>query len=98
MNDTKSELAERYDNIDCLRTLSCFGIIAMHIKANTNYEIGGILYNKVIPSWTMLVFLFLMISSFGMCCGYFKRFKEQTIDIEKFYQRRYSKILPFLPL
>ncbi len=86
---------KRYDNIDCLRALSCFAIIAMHIKANTNYQIDGFIYNSIIPSWTWLVYLFLIISGFSMCCGYYQEIVEKTIDIEEFYLRRFRKTVPF---
>lgn len=88
-------IPRRYDSIDCLRTLSCFAIIAMHIRANTSYQINGIVYNVLIPSWTWLVYLFLIISGFSMCCGYYDKIARGTIDIEKFYIRRYKKTVPF---
>lgn len=86
---------ERYDNLDGLRTLSCLGIIAMHIKANTDYQITGWVYETFISSWTLFVYLFLLISGFGMFCGYYEKFKTGTIDLNGFYIKRYKKILPF---
>lgn len=32
---------EKYDNLDGLRTVSCIGIVAMHIRANAEYQITG---------------------------------------------------------
>ena len=87
-----------YKNIDGLRAICCFGIIAMHIQANTSYEVDGFFYNNIIPSWTLFVYLFLIISGFAMSCGYFEAFKEGKIDLEKFYIKRYAKILPFFAL
>ncbi len=91
------EKAKRYENLDGVRVLSCFAIIIMHVQANTVYEIscGSFFYNTVITSWTQFVYLFLMISSFSMCCGYFERFRTNSMDLEIFYSRRYAKILPF---
>lgn len=86
---------KRYDNIDCLRALSCFAIIAMHIKENTSYNISGYFYNTVVSSWTWLVYLFLIISGFSMCCGYYDRIANGTIDIEQFYLKRFKKTVPF---
>lgn len=86
---------ERFDNLDGMRAISCFCIIAMHIKANTEYSISGWAYNTLIPSWTLFVYLFLMISGFGMFCGYYEKFKNRTADINSFYIKRYKKILPF---
>ena len=52
---------KRYDNLDGLRAISCIGIIGMHIKANSSFQIHGYLYGTVIPSLTLLVYLFIMI-------------------------------------
>lgn len=88
-----------YDSIDGLRALSCLGIILMHIQANTEYQLSGsFIFNRIIPSLTWLVYLFLMISGFGMCAGYLVKFQRETVDLEVFYKRRYAKILPFFGL
>lgn len=89
----KNSSFKRHDNIDCLRAISCFAIIAMHIQANTNYEISGFIYNTIVPSWTWLVYLFLIISGFSMCCGYYDQ--TGTVDIEQFYLKRFRKTVPF---
>ncbi len=89
---------ERYGNLDGLRAISCIGIVAMHIKANTSYQISGWAWNSLIPSLTLLVYLFLMISGFGMCCGYYDKVKDGKIDWNLFYAKRYKKILPFFAL
>ena len=89
------EIKKRYDNIDGLRMISCIGIIAMHIRANTNFEINGWIFETFIPSLTWLVYLFIIISGFSMCAGYLDKFKTGKIDLEQFYKRRYLKILPY---
>ena len=87
------------NNIDGLRAISCVGIIAMHILANSNYTAAeGWMKNTFIPSLTLLVYLFMMISGFGMSMGYYERFKNHTVDLNAFYKRRYKKILPFFSL
>ena len=86
---------ERYDNLDGLRALSCICIIAMHIKANSNYQINDVLYQNVVGAWGHLVALFLMISGFGMFCGYYEKSKSGQINLNSFYIKRYKKILPF---
>ena len=88
-------MKERYDNLDGLRALSCIAIIAMHIKANTSYEIDSWIYRSVIGAWGHLVALFLMITGFGMFCGYYEKFKSGTVDLNSFYSKRYKKLLPF---
>jgi peptidoglycan/LPS O-acetylase OafA/YrhL len=38
----------------------------------------------------------MMISSFGMCCGYYEKFiYSRDVDLVSFYKKRYAKILPF---
>lgn len=89
---------ERYDNLDGLRAISCIGIVAMHIRANTSYQISGWVYDSFIPSLTHLVPLFLILSGFGMFCGYYKWVKDGKVDWNLFYRKRYRKILPFFAL
>lgn len=89
---------ERYEAIDGIRTYAILGILMMHVRANCGIEIKGLLYNKVIPAFTDFVFLFMMVSAFGMCCGYYKRILGGTISIEEFYRKRYSKIWPYFAL
>ncbi|MDD6644496.1 MAG: acyltransferase [Oscillospiraceae bacterium] len=89
-------MKERYNSIEGLRVISCFAIIAMHILYNTSYGLSGnIVWDRIIPSWTWFVYLFLMISGFGMCAGYLERMQKGTISMEDFYKKRYKKILPF---
>lgn len=86
---------KRYDAIDGLRTIAGIGIVMMHIRANNTYEISGFLYDGLIASFTNFVFLFMVISAFGMCCGYLDKMLNNQISLEAFYLKRYSKILPF---
>lgn len=86
---------ENYEYIDNLRAVACVGIVMMHIRANSNYDITGFMYDKVIPSFTNFVFLFMTISAFGMCCGYYEKIISNTQDMEKFYKKRFVKIVPF---
>lgn len=67
----------------------------MHIAANTNYDINGYFYKTIIPSFSSFVYVFMMISGFGMSVGYLDKFQCENIDLEKFYKKRYKKILPF---
>lgn len=91
------EKNNRYDSIDGLRALCAIGIIFMHMaaKGNNRYEMQGVIINKVIPFFTEFVYLFMIISAFSICCGYYKRISEGIITPSQFYEKRYSKILPF---
>lgn len=84
-----------YGAIDGLRTFSCIGIALMHLKANNAYNISGYLYDTVVSSFTNFVFLFMVISAFGLCCGYYEKMVNNTIQLEDFYFKRYRKIFPF---
>lgn len=84
-----------YYGIDWLRAIACIGIALMHIRANSTYQVSGFLYNKVIPSFTDFVYLFMEISAFGMCCGYYEKVMSGRVNWTDFYKKRYIKILPF---
>lgn len=56
------------------------------------------MFEQLIPSFTNLVFLFMMVSGFGMCCGYYQKFKDQKISVGEFYAKKYSKIWPYFAL
>ena len=91
-------MKERYEGIDGLKAYAILGIALMHILANGKYEASGFVFDQLIPSFTNLVFLFMMVSGFGMCCGYYQKFKEQKIGVGEFYTKRYSKIWPYFAL
>ena len=59
----------RYEGIDGLKAYAIIGIALMHVLANGKYGIGGFVFGKLIPNFANLVFLFMMVSGFGMCCG-----------------------------
>lgn len=93
--ETKPIKKLRFASLDGLRAISCIGIMMMHIQANTYYEVQGFTWSVLIPSFTHLVILFLMLSGFGMCAGYLEKFWNGTIDLAAFYKRRYTRLLPF---
>lgn len=74
---------------------AAFGIVLMHMRANNNYEISGYVYNTVIPSFTDFVFLFMTVSAFGMCSGYYGKVLGSQISFSEFYGKRFKKVLPF---
>lgn len=86
---------KHYGTIDGLRAIACIGIVMMHIAANNSYEISGFIYNTMIPSFTNFVFLFMTVSAFGMCCGYYQRMLDNKVNLSAFYAKRFKKILPF---
>ena len=86
---------KHYSAIDGLRMTAAFGIVMMHMRANNNYEISGYLYDTIIPSFTDFVFLFMTVSAFGMCCGYYGKVLGNQISFSEFYGKRFKRILPF---
>ena len=90
--------ADRYEGIDGLKAYAIIGIALMHVLANGEYRIGGFVFERLIPSFTNLVFLFMMVSGFGMCCGYYQKIVDQKISVEDFYKKRYIKIWPYFAL
>lgn len=88
----------KYRNIDALRTFSCLAIIMWHILANLNYEWGGVIPERIIPSFNYLVYLFMLISGFGMCNGYYDMVHNGNFEVNKFYFRRYKKNVPFFAI
>jgi peptidoglycan/LPS O-acetylase OafA/YrhL len=95
MQEEKFMERKHYGAIDGLRTVACIGIVMMHIRANNQYALSGFIYDTVIASFTNFVFLFMVVSAFGMCCGYYDRMLNNQISLENFYAKRYSRILPF---
>ena len=90
--------ADRYEGIDGLKAYAIIGIALMHVLANGEYGIGGFVFERLIPSFTNLVFLFMMVSGFGMRCGYYQKIVNQKISVEDFYKKRYIKIWPYFAL
>ncbi len=86
---------KRYESLDGLRALACLGIVLMHVLANTDYNLSGFFFRRIIPSFTDFVFLFMIISGFAMCCGYYEKIIDNKVSIVSFYSKRYIKILPF---
>lgn len=90
--------ADRYEGIDGLKAYAVIGIALMHVLVNGEYRMGGFVFERLIPSFTNLVFLFMIVSGFGMCCGYYQKFKDQKISVVDFYKKRYNKIWPYFAL
>ena len=86
---------KKYYGIDWIRAIACVGIMMMHVVANNTYDISGFVYLRFIPSFTDFVYLFMAVSAFGMCCGYFEGVMSGKVNWTIFYKKRYGKILPF---
>jgi peptidoglycan/LPS O-acetylase OafA/YrhL len=97
-NQMKTNEVERYEAINGLRAFSAIGIVLMHVLANGGYTTSGFIFDKLIPSFTQFVYLFMVISGFSLCCGYYFKITNKQITMEQFYSKRYAKIWPFFAL
>ncbi len=87
-----------YSALDGLRTIAAMGLVCLHVKANTQYAIKGFVFETIVPFLTNFVYLFMMISAFGMCVGYYKKITMGIISPVEFYEKRYKKVLPCFAL
>jgi peptidoglycan/LPS O-acetylase OafA/YrhL len=88
----------RYDKLDGLRAYSAIGIVLMHVLLNGSYELGGFVFDELIPSFADLVFLFMVISGFSLCCGYYEKIVNGQISLSQFYKKRFMKVWPFFAI
>lgn len=86
---------KQYVSLNGLRAYAAIAIVLLHVLANLPYEYEGFIFQYLIPSFSNLVLLFMIISSFSMCCGYYEKVKNNKILINDFYRNRFSKIFPF---
>lgn len=86
---------ERYGSLDGLRTYAALGIVLMHVLANIKIKpSGNYVTEHLIPFFSDFTLLFMMVSGFSLCCGYYKKIKDGTAPND-FYHKRYLRILPF---
>lgn len=90
MNESK-----RYDALDGVRVLAMTGILVMHVLANLSYRDELATLYSYIMYFERFTSLFMMVSAFSVSCGYYKKIQSGFSNIEKFYSKRYAKILPF---
>lgn len=77
----KTQNKIHYGALDGLRAYSAIGVAMMHILSNGKYKVSGFVFDPFIQSLGNLVFLFMMISAFSMCCGYYDRLINQEISV-----------------
>ena len=81
-------MKKKYDSLNGIRAYAAIAILAMHVLENSEYtDIANAFAAKVdLLKWT--VYLFMIISGFSMCCGYYERILHQSISIVEFYKKR----------
>ena len=90
---------ENYSSLDGLRAYAAIGIVLMHVRANIAIKPSdNIVTSAVIPWFTNFTLLFMLVSAFSMCCGYYERVKSGAITPAKFYAKRYHRTWPFFAM
>lgn len=85
----------RLSSLDGLRAFAAIAIVIFHVFMRAPYDFNNWFANEIIYKLGTLVSLFMVISAFSMCCGYYDKIKNNQISLNDFYKRRYIKILPF---
>lgn len=87
---------ERYNSLDGLRAYAAIGIVLMHILANIAIKPSeNYITLKLIPFFTDFTLLFMIVSGFSLCCGYYDRIKSGDVTPNTFYKKCYARILPY---
>lgn len=96
---SQGEKVNRYEALDGVRAIAAIGIVMMHVLANlTSKPDMGYVTETVIPYFTNFTLMFMMVSGFSMCCGYYERVKRGEMSPNDFYGKRYKRLLPFFAL
>lgn len=94
-----SSRKEHYGALDGLRAYGVIGIVTMHVLSNIHTKPAENFFTTaIIPFFTNFVFLFMMVSAFGLSCGYYDRIKANRITPNAFYIKRYKRVLPFFAI
>ncbi len=68
----------------------------MHVLSNIGLKpTENYLTGTLIPWFTDFTLMFMVVSGFSLCCGYYERMKTGEITPNAFYKKRYMRILPF---
>ena len=89
---------DRYSSLDGLKAIAATCIVMTHVLSNLGVTLSFPALNPFINSFSFFTLLFMMVSAFGMCCGYYEKFKQGQVSLNKFYKKRYTRILPFFAL
>ena len=90
---------ENYASLNGLRAFAALGIVLMHVQANMAIKPSvNYLTSNIIGNMACLTLLFMMVSAFSMCCGYYDRVRIGAITPQAFYSKRYHRACLFLLL
>lgn len=76
--------SERYGALDGLRVYAAIGIVLMHVLSNIGVKPSeNYMTETLIPWFTDFTLMFMVVSGFSLCCGYYDKVVER-IHIERF--------------
>ena len=68
----------------------------MHVLSNIGVKPSeNYMTETLIPWFTDFTLMFMVVSGFSLCCGYYDKVKSGAITPNAFYKKRYMRILPF---
>ena len=83
-NITPPSGSERYGALDGLRAYAAIGIVLMHVLSNIGVKPSeNYMTETLIPWFTDFTLMFMVVSGFSLCCGYYDKVVER-IHIERF--------------
>ena len=85
---------KRYSGIEGLRAFSAIFVVLFHVLDKFGFEYIVPCGKEVELFLSSFVSLFMMISAFSLCCGYYEKIKNNEISLNDFYKKRYIRILP----
>lgn len=89
------EKKKRYDGLDGLRAYCALGVLVMHVLKGYDFGLHGYFFETFMPYLGDLVFPFMVISGFSLCCGYFEPIVNRTMPLDRFYTKRFTRVWPF---
>lgn len=92
------EVVRRYNAVDGIRAYAAVAIVMMHIYENSSYNMPLAEMSRIFTFLNNLTFLFMIVSSFTMCCGYYDSLSNNQISMSSFYEKRYLKVWPYFAL
>lgn len=88
MNDEKSQLQKRFDNILVMRGLACIGVVIFHYSTILNIYGGRF---GVLELGARGPYVFFIISGF---LAFAVENKEKNVGIKEYYIKRFFKLIP----
>ena len=76
--------SERYGALDGLRAYAAIGIVLMHVLGNISVKpSSNYLTDSMIPWFTDFTLMFMVVSGFSLCCGYYDIWKDILVVLQR---------------